>query len=165
MISYHKASPVDISDIKNLLYVTWIKTYSDIYSKKAIDTITSIWHSPQLLKKQIQNPAVTFLVAKENKRIIAMCNAIYKEKGKILNIQRLHVSPEYQGKGIGSSLLTRVIHRNKDVLSVTLEVEKQNHNAIAFYKKNGFKITDEKSFIVKGVVMPCYIMRKPLTII
>jgi putative acetyltransferase len=52
-------------------------------------------------------------------------------------VEELFVSPQYQGKGIGSKLL-KEIKEGKDFLEVT--VYQLNTGAIIFYKKEGFEI-------------------------
>ena len=60
-------------------------------------------------------------------------------------------------------MINKVIGAFPDAKKIDLEVEKQNEQAISFYKKNGYKIISEKEFEVQGVKMPCYIMEKILT--
>lgn len=164
MISYYKAKVDEASEIKKLLYKTWTSTYSDIYSLEAIQTVTSDWHSIKLLTKQILNPNISFIVAKENEKIIGMCNAIFKPKSNSLNIQRLHVDPDYQRQGIGSTLIKKVISAFPKASKVHLEVEKQNLRAIAFYQKHGYQEVKKKVFVIKNVQMPCIIMEKSIYI-
>jgi ribosomal protein S18 acetylase RimI-like enzyme len=162
MVTLTKAQPNDVLEIKKLLKETWTKTYSDIYSAEAIEMVTSEWHSPQLLKKQIENKESAFLVAKEENKIVGMCNAALTHEGTVINIQRLHVSPQYQGQGIGSILVKAVIKEFPNANKVDLEVEKQNFKAQAFYKKLGFHNSGEKVFEVKNVTIECFVMEKDL---
>lgn len=162
MIFYQKAKVDEASEIKKLLYKTWTSTYSDIYSLETIDTVTAYWHSIKLLTKQILNPNIAFIVAKDNEKIIGMCNAIFKQKNNSLNIQKLHVDPGYQRQGIGSTLIKKVIEAFPNVSKVNLEVEKQNHRALAFYQKHEFKVVGKKVLIVKNIHMPCLVMEKAI---
>lgn len=160
MIFYQKAKVDEASEIKKLLYRTWASTYSDIYSLEAIKTVTAYWHSIKLLTKQILNPNISFIVAKDNEKIIGMCNALFKPKSNSLNIQKLHVDPGYQRQGIGSTLIKNVIEAFPKVSKINLEVEKQNYRALTFYQKHGFKEVGVKVFEIKNVRMPCIIMEK-----
>lgn len=52
----------------------------------------------------------------------------------------IFVSPEFQGKGVGSLLLEEAKnHRNK----LCLRVYKKNSNSVGFYKSKGFSIVSE----------------------
>ena len=56
-------------------------------------------------------------------------------------VEGIFVDTNYQGDGIGTSLLNKV-KENRD--NLILSVYKKNVNAINFYKKNGFMIVCEK---------------------
>lgn len=163
MITISKARVEEVSEIKKLLYKTWISVYSGLYSKESIDKITADWHSIELLTKQILDPNRLFLVAKDGNKIVGMCNtASVTDKGNEINIQRLHIDPEYQRKGIGTNMLNMIIEAFPNVTKINLEVEKQNKKAISFYKKTGYKIVSEKIFEVQNVNMPCLIMERTI---
>ena len=59
----------------------------------------------------------------------------------------LAVKSDYQNKGLGKALIDSVIAIliAKGIDSVSLEVRKDNMNAIRFYNRNGFEICGEKS--------------------
>lgn len=166
MISYQKAEIDDVPEIKKLLYKSWSTAYSEIYTPKEIKTVTSYWHSIKLLTKQILNPKIIFIVAKHNKKIVGICNAIFKQKNNLLNIQKLHVDPSYHHQGIGSILIKKVINAFPQTFPqtsiVTLEVEKENHQALSFYHNHGFKEVGIKVFIIKNIHMPCLVMKKSI---
>ena len=160
MITLHKAKIEEILEIKKLLHETWTTAYSNIYSPEAIEMVTSEWHSPELLTKQVQDSSSFFEVAKDGNKIVGMCNASLTHEGKVINIQRLYVFPHYQNQGIGSMLIKEAVKAFPKALKVDLEVEKQNHRAFVFYQKHGFKEVGKKVFEVKNVRMPCIIMEK-----
>lgn len=60
-------------------------------------------------------------------------------------LDTLAVSPDYQGQGIGSSLLTAIFDQLKDqnYQVVSLNVDLENPNAEKLYKKMGFEVDDE----------------------
>lgn len=160
MITFHKAEVKDVAKIKNLLHESWIATYSEIYSPEVIEIVTSVWHSPELLTKQILDPDMFFWVAADGEKIVGMCNAALTQEGKVVNIQKLHVSLRYHRQGIGSRLIREAIKAFPKASKVDLEVEKQNHGALAFYQKHGYKVVGKKVFIVKNIHMPCLVMEK-----
>ncbi|MCX6731111.1 MAG: N-acetyltransferase [Candidatus Roizmanbacteria bacterium] len=160
MITIHRAKVEDVYEIKKLLFNTWTATYSNIYSPEAIELITSRWHSVVLLTKQIKNPSLFFSVAKDGNKIVGMCNATLTQGGKVINIQRLHIIPEYQRRGIGSKLIEEVIKTFPKALKIELEVEKQNERALTFYQKQGFQRIGKKTFEIASVHMTCVVMEK-----
>lgn len=58
----------------------------------------------------------------------------------LINVHDLAVHPNYQGKGIGSSLLMHVLAYAKEHhhCAVTLEVRKDNEMALKLYRRLGF---------------------------
>lgn len=81
-----------------------------------------------------------------NKEIIGFV-AFYSndEIDKIGYITLIAVLPNYTGKGFGKMLLNKCIEKCKqnNMKKLKLEVNKNNYNAIKFYKKNGFKAIQE----------------------
>lgn len=57
--------------------------------------------------------------------------------GEILDLLRLGVHPEVQGRGVGGTLLRFVLSLNDTVI---LTVKKNNHHALRLYKKHGFEV-------------------------
>ncbi|MEF8878878.1 MAG: ribosomal protein S18-alanine N-acetyltransferase [Candidatus Thermoplasmatota archaeon] len=84
-----------------------------------------------------------FLVAEQNHKIIGFIVGlkIDEKKAKIL---MLSVHPSFRRKRIGTMLLKRWIKEIKKTLvqKVDLEVRRNNKEAIKFYQKNGFNITN-----------------------
>jgi ribosomal protein S18 acetylase RimI-like enzyme len=67
-----------------------------------------------------------------------------------LEIERIYVLKEYQGKGIGNELLNLAKHiaNQKNAPYIWLGVWEENKKAIAFYEKNGFITFDQHVFMV-----------------
>lgn len=63
-----------------------------------------------------------------------------------LKVNQIFILPEYQGRGIGSACMTRIIdNANLEQRSVVLQVLKVNTRGIALYQRLGFTIVDEDS--------------------
>lgn len=81
-----------------------------------------------------------------------------------LEIERIYVAKEFQGKGLGSILMDKAIDvataRKKTY--VWLGVWEKNDKAVLFYKKNGFYVTGKHSFFMGGDEQTDFIMRKDL---
>lgn len=65
---------------------------------------------------------------------------IYEDIYDRFEIDYIYVEDNYRKKGVASKMLDALIHNanEKKVLNITLEVKKDNHNAIALYLKFGF---------------------------
>lgn len=53
-------------------------------------------------------------------------------------IEDLYIKPEYRGQGIGSAFLTHMADSYPNAI-LRLEVEEENHRAVAVYEKCGFR--------------------------
>ena len=72
-----------------------------------------------------------------------------------LKVNQIFILPEYQGKGIGSACLTRIVaDANLEQKSVTLKVLKVNTRGIAFYQRLGFTIVNENSIYFQMERLP-----------
>jgi len=83
-----------------------------------------------------------------------------------LEIERIYVSGEFQGEGLGRYLMEQAIsmavERKKKY--VWLGVWEKNEKAIRFYKRNGFCKIGTHSFVMGDDVQTDHIMRKDLSI-
>ncbi|MDE2799413.1 MAG: N-acetyltransferase, partial [Gemmatimonadota bacterium] len=72
-----------------------------------------------------------------------------------LKVHQLFIHPEYQGRGIGSACMTRIL-ADADVSgkTVNLQVLKINIRGIAFYQRLGFSIIGEDSTHVQMKKLP-----------
>lgn len=82
-----------------------------------------------------------------------------------LEIERIYVSAEYQGKGLGRYLMEQAISmafkRKKQY--IWLGVWEKNEKALLFYKMNGFYKVGTHSFVMGDDEQTDYIMRKDLS--
>jgi ribosomal protein S18 acetylase RimI-like enzyme len=81
-----------------------------------------------------------------------------------LEIERIYVAKEYQGKGLGSVLINKAINmantRNKTY--IWLGVWEKNKKALGFYQKNGFYPIGTHSFFMGPEEQTDFVLRKDL---
>ena len=108
--------------------------------------------SPEFVEKEKEvNPFSHFVVYKKNKNIIGYLyySLIYDR----IEINQIEVLKSEQHKGIGTLLMDYLIKKNMDI---TLDVKKDNVNAIKLYEKFNFKkVAIRKGYYngVDGVLM------------
>lgn len=86
-----------------------------------------------------------------------------KESGHGGRVLLFAVDPEWQGRGVGRTLL-RSLQQSmtlEDVRQVELEVRADNHRAIDFYQRHGFEVTGFQEGAYKDGA-DAYVMAKPL---
>ena len=117
-----------------------------------ISAIVEIWREAELtrpwndpindIELALRNSTSTILVAKLDGKIIGTAMTGYD--GHRGWIYYLAVSKEHQNHGIGKKLVTVAQDwlLNRNAPKINLMIRAENINAISFYKKIGFKISD-----------------------
>jgi ribosomal protein S18 acetylase RimI-like enzyme len=97
------------------------------------------------LKTIIEHPETgEIFVLKEDTNIVGMISLLYTIStalgGKVATLEDMVINPKHRGKGAGTLLLTHAIAHAKYVACkrITLLTDKDNEEAINFYKKQGF---------------------------
>ena len=86
----------------------------------------------------LQDNNVTWIVAKLQDEIIGYASFDRKESPEDVVLQLLCVSPGFQGRGIGSTLVYSIAEAERDTQKLSLVTRRANTSAIAFYKHLGF---------------------------
>jgi ribosomal protein S18 acetylase RimI-like enzyme len=92
-------------------------------------------------------------VARENKRLVGFCWAIWYEhiKNKGVGIiEELYVDEGYRRKGIGKRLVEAALKfMSKKVIVVFVTTDNQLKDAQKFYESIGFKLSHEPWYVIK----------------
>ena len=155
---HRRLSPGDVEELRELLRICWIDTYTGILAGSVIDTAIQEWQSKKSLLGGLVNPRGYYAGYFVGGVLVGMVSA-----GKIapdaVKIFQLYVRPGHQRKGIGRALMDGAIkHFSSDaVRRVILEVEKGNKKGVSFYKKYGFAYPSETATKVGGDEIPCLV--------
>ena len=160
MVSIERANIENVPEIKQVLSETWRATYSLFLSQATINTVTSVWHSPDQLAAEIQNPRIFFGVARTDHGAIIGLTTMGQLTDEMVVLSRLYVHPQYQRQGIGSQLLQAGITAFPTARTIRLEVEENNHSAYTFYHNHGFRETESKEERVESDVIKVMVMEK-----
>lgn len=120
------------------------------------------WPEHMFVAELSQPETRHYLVAEDAAGIVGYAGLMCIEP--IADVQTIAVVPEYEGRGIGSTLLTQLITEAKDrgAADVLLEVRADNPRAQALYVRFGFEqIHIRPGYYRDGV--DALIMRLPLT--
>lgn len=119
---------------KNLEQIIQILTLTDVITDESQKTVRQCLLGSNLVLEW------------KNKKIIGVsgvCNCFGDDPKGVKWLTYTAILPEFQGQGIGSSLLSRIEERLKAKKLKLLCVDTHSKKAMRFYKKNGFKKSGE----------------------
>ena len=123
--------------------------------------------------EEIRSPGTTFFLALSNDELAGYlqlrldhappCELPIPPQ-RFSEAKRVYVDATHQGSGLASQLMETCFKAASMAGSdlIWLSVWKQNHRAIAFYRKQGFEVAGETTFTVGREVQEDFIMTRPL---
>ena len=90
----------------------------------------------------------------------------YSKIYECIEIQNIIVDKKRRNQGFASNLLNTLIENNKDTTKIILEVNENNKEALAFYKKHGFiEINRRPKYYKDGnaIIMEMILWKKMFT--
>ena len=146
-------SPLEFQEINELIdlsFDVWRKTYPGIISYAQIITMLSTRYSYKKIKDEIQKEKSFWLIAKK-KDILGFCNYVpIGISSNAFKIDKLYINPINQRSGIATKLLNTIIESNQKIKFLSLQVNRNNINALKFYKSFGFKIHKKIDIKIEG---------------
>jgi ribosomal protein S18 acetylase RimI-like enzyme len=141
MTKIRKSIKKDLKEISEIFRIESAKKpYFQKWTKKtAFEKINEFFNKDDL-----------FIAIKDNKIVGFVISYIEDDNKKKAYADELWLRQDYQGKGIGSSLMKFIenMYKNKGVEIIQLIAKKQA-GAFKFYKKLKYKESDENVFLVK----------------
>lgn len=165
------ARPGDNKLLGTLGRKTFYETWREVNTEEDMQAYMKESFEDFALKKEIENRSVyTFMIAFTEKTAAGYTklrnDRSYPElkDEKALEIQRIYVLKEWQGKKVGQALMDNCLKLAKadNYTCIWLGVNIDNKKAIDFYKSYGFEIFGEKAFQLGKAVDNDYLMKKML---
>jgi len=144
----------DIDLLQNISQQTFIEAFSEANTAANMAKYMAEKFSKETLLAELSNQGSEFYFAQLDNRIIGYLK-INSEQAQTelphehaLEIERIYVLQEFQGKKVGQLLYEKAldIARLKNVGFIWLGVWEENLRAISFYQKNGFVAFDKHIF-------------------
>ncbi|MDO8623622.1 MAG: N-acetyltransferase [archaeon] len=141
MVNIRRAEKKDLKEISNLFRTeSSKKPYNDKWTQKiALKEVTGFFKKKDMYVAIINKKIVGFIVS-----------SICSDNKKKAYIDELWLKPEYQGKGIGKSLVKFIEDKyKKKGIKILRVVSSKKARAFGFYKKVKFKELKELVFMEK----------------
>ena len=153
----------DIDAVSALARTVWQATYPALISQAQIDFMLADRYSAERIRMQLDDPRHAWWVAQQNTTLVGFAHAV--QDGADCKLDKLYVHPANQRQGTGSRLLQAVQDwaRQRQARRLWLQVNRGNTQAIAAYRKYGFRIVESRVFdIGHGYVMDDHVMEQAL---
>lgn len=146
----------DLEKLQKIGRQTFQETFSESNSEENMRNYLEKGFSKEKLTQEINDKNSEFYFAIVNNEVIGYLKVNFGESqtelkdSKALEIERIYVSKEFQGKGVAQILYSKAIEiaKLKSAEYVWLGVWEENPRAISFYKKNGFVEFDKHIFML-----------------
>ena len=176
-ITLKKVSIANVAQLQKIGMTTFSETFTEFNTPENLNKYLVESFSIEKLTSEINNTSSEFYLAlddvKDDTNPIGYLKVNFGKSqtelkdSKSLEIERIYVLKEYQGKDVGQLLYQKAltIAKQSNVEYIWLGVWEKNVRAINFYKKNGFvtfdthvfKLGDEQQtdFMMKLQLVPC----------
>ncbi|WP_296618743.1 GNAT family N-acetyltransferase [Marivirga sp.] len=166
-----KVSLKDIADLQKISRKTFFETYAVGNTEEDMLRYLNQEFTSEKLIAELNDPNSEFYFAILEGEIIGYLKVNFGQSqtdikdDKSLEIQRIYVLKEFQGKKIGESLYQKAIEiaNQKKLDYLWLGVWEENPNAIQFYEKIGFKAFDKHTFKLGEDIQTDIMMKQDLT--
>ena len=163
----------DFDILRELSIRTYEETFAHLTTKEDMAAYLEDAFHAERFRKELTNPNSAFYFLYYNGQIAGYLKINEApaqtdiHDSDALEIERIYVASEFQGRGSGRYLMEQAIsisvERQKKY--VWLGVWEKNEKAIRFYQKNGFSIMGTHTFVMGEDVQNDYVMRKDLSIL
>lgn len=148
---------ISLADLESLIIIskkTFSETFADDNTEENLTEYLEKAFNEEKLASELQEKDSEFYFVEYHNEVLAYLkvniNQSQTEKvlEEALEIERIYVNKEFQGKKIGQLLLSKAIAlaKKKHLNQVWLGVWEHNPKAIKFYKRNGFQEFDKHTF-------------------
>jgi len=151
IVEVRKARVSDAPDIAGIHVRAWQLAYRGVLSDQLLDGLSvaeraSSWR--ELLSAS--DDRWLTLVAESSRGLAGFCSVAMPSRDERVTdvaaeVRALYVDPSQWRQGVGSAMLARALNELIELGSreVVLWVLPENHSALAFYRRFGFKVEDE----------------------
>ena len=170
IIGISLTKPNEINELQKISKDTFVEAFSNQNTEENMRKYLEENLSIQQLTNELLNSESSFYFARMDEKIIGYlkvnfgkAQTDFKEDDSI-EIERVYVLSEFQGKDVGKKLLDKAIEisREKNAKSVWLGVWEKNYKAIRFYQKNGFVEFGKHPFILGDDIQTDILMKLQL---
>lgn len=149
-----RVSTQELKELRQLSISTFTNTFSKNNDPSQMEAYLSKAFHEDRLKDELATPDSNFYFLREGDQILGYLklNTKVAQSDQVLDnaleIERIYVTGEAQGKGLGKLLLQFALEQAKEkgLICIWLGVWEKNEKAIAFYEHHGFEVFADHPF-------------------
>jgi len=165
-----KLTELTLDDLEGLKQISR-KTFSDAFSsensKEDMLLYLNSAFSDEKLTAELKEEESKFYLAKYKEEAVGYLKINFGlvqtgiQDKDAMELERIYLLRQFQGKGIGKKLLTQTINIAKQckMRYLWLGVWEKNEQAIQFYKRNGFEVFSSHTFKIGNDIQVEHLMK------
>jgi len=169
-ITIQLVRPSDVDTLLVLSRKTFYDAFEHLNNPDDFEAYTSKAFTREQLLSEIENPDCAFYFAVLDDDPVGYIKLNYRnaqaefQDTKAVEVSRIYVDADQQGKKIGNQLLDFAINKaiEDQMQYIWLGVWEHNHAAQRFYERNGFVKCGSHEFVVGKDVQTDFLMKKEL---
>ena len=147
-----------------LAHEIWRQHYPPIIGSAQTEYMLAQRYAPAVVRAELDRDDIWWDTLRDDDEMVAFASS-FGADDRAFKIDKLYVHPQRQRAGLGGALIDHTAERAQRLGfdRLILAVNKNNVNAIAAYKKHGFRIAEAiVKHIGQGFVMDDYVMERAL---
>jgi diamine N-acetyltransferase len=154
----------DLPTVQRLLLDTWLDAYGSFIPREDLVGYLNTQYSEAKLRALWADPDVTGLVAEADGAVAGYAKLYHARAEQRFYVHQLYILPTSQGRGLGHRLMACAEERARalGVDRIWLGVMVKNTQAVEWYKKMGFTVTETAPFVMGSTTVDHYIGFLPL---
>ena len=155
----------DFPAVAALGQTIWHTHYATIITVAQIDYMLAGRYTPEKLHQYLAVDDRWMYLLRLSGIPVGYCSWARTASPDDMKLEQLYLLQEHRGKGLGGLMLRHIESdaRKLECSALSLQVNKQNAEAVAFYRKAGFTVREEIVLdIGEGFVMDDFVMAKAL---
>ena len=154
MITTVKATTEDAELLADIGGITFVESHGSSAAPEEIDTYVNEKYSPDVLRQELSDSRNIYYVIYHDEKPAGYSKIIFDfphpniPEKNITKLERIYLLKEFYGFKVGAQLFNfnLELSKNNTQAGMWLYVWEENHRAIAFYEKAGFKIIGSGDF-------------------
>ncbi|MCR2821273.1 GNAT family N-acetyltransferase [Lederbergia panacisoli] len=136
-----KMTKEDILQVQIVAKTSWNHTYKNIIPIEVQENFLRSAYGDEMMRQRLEHSIM--YVAEVDGEIVGFANYSHVQEGGKVELYAIYLYPDYQGKGIGTSLLKTGMNNLENVKEIYINVEKNNKIGKTFYTSKGFEVVSE----------------------